>query len=75
MLMSPKAQALSLNWFSAKPTEQLVPGNLDRDRVTGGPAGADLRAARNLEVARQGGVLVTHVEVLSRGRRPTKIQA
>ena len=35
----------------------------DRDRVAAGPAGSDYCASRHLEVARQGGVLVTHVEV------------
>src|SRR4029079_13465342 len=35
----------------------------DCDRVAAGPAGSDHCATRNLEVARQGGVLVTHVEV------------
>ena len=56
-------QALSLNWFSAKPTEAAIARNFDGDRVTSRPAGADLSATGNLEVARQGGVLITRVEV------------
>src|SRR5262249_16421896 len=38
--------------------------SLEPQRVTGRPTGRDRRAARNLNVARQGSVLVAHVEVL-----------